>query len=71
MTSSGNDFPTTSEHNKDFSMICGAKQKALAPSFLGYTYLAEVIGLVNMRSRQDQVFQGLFWVHVKLARIKS
>ena len=43
MTSSDNDFPTTSEQNKDFSMICGAKQKALAPSFLGYTYLAEVI----------------------------
>ena len=43
MNSSGNDFPTTSEHNKDFSMICGAKQKALAPSFLGYTHLGEII----------------------------
>lgn len=43
MTSSGNDFQTTSEHNKDFSMICGAKQKALAPSFLGYTHLGEII----------------------------
>ena len=53
MTSSGNDFPTTSEHNKDFSMICGAKQKALAPSFLGYTYLAEVIEVIEILPRSS------------------
>ena len=53
MTSSGNDFPTTSEYNKDFSMICGAKQKALAPSFLGYTYLAEVIEVIEISPRSS------------------
>lgn len=43
-------------------MICDVKQKALAPSFLGYTYLAEITEVskceISPRSSLSQTILG-------------